>query len=68
MALSPTEYMLVMEVEPSDGRKYKHRVFVSMVRDQPITSQFILDKELSEAKRIGERPGNVLTVNVVKLQ
>ena len=68
MALSPTEYMLVMEITPIDARKYKHRVFVSMSRGQPITSQFILDKEVSEAKRIGERPSDLLTINVVKLQ
>lgn len=69
MALKPVEYMLVMEVTPIDGRKYKHRVFVSMSRETFImTSQYILDKELSEAKRIGVKPSEVLTLNVVKLQ
>ena len=68
MAIAPVEYMLVMEVTPIDGRKYKHRVFISMDRMKfIITSQFILDKELSEAKRLGVKPSEVLTINVVKL-
>lgn len=33
-----------------------------------MTSDYIMDKEISVAKRFGVKPADVLTVNVVKLQ
>lgn len=62
------EYMLVMEVTPIDGRKFKHRKFVNLARDQEMCSGRIMDHEMEEAKKLGVKPSEVLTVNVVALQ
>lgn len=68
MALSPTEYMLVMEVTPINGRKFKGRMFVNVSPSFKMTSRYILDKEVEISKVYGIAPSAVLTVNVVKLQ
>lgn len=62
------EYMLVMEINPVDGRKFKERIFVRVAHTFRMTSDYIMDKEISVAKRFGVNPGDVLTLNVVKLQ
>lgn len=62
------QYMLVMEVTPIDGRKFKERLFVNISPTFRMTSDYIMDKEISVAKRFGVNTGDVLTVNVVKLQ
>lgn len=64
----PIQYMLIMEVTPIDGRKFKERLFVNVSPTFRMTSDYIMDKEISVAKRFGVNPGDVLTVNVVKLQ
>lgn len=62
------QYMLVMEVTPLDRRKFKERLFVNVSQTFHMTSDYIMDKEISVAKRFGVNPADVLTVNVVKLQ
>lgn len=62
------QYMLVMEVTPVDRRKFKERLFVNVSQTFRMTSDYIMDKEIRVAKRFGVNPGDVLTVNVVKLQ
>lgn len=62
------QYMLVMEVTPLDRRKFKERLFVNVSQTFRMTSDYIMDKEISVAKLFGVNPADVLTVNVVKLQ
>lgn len=62
------QYMLVMEVNPIDGRKFKGRMFVTVSPSFVMTSQYILDQEVDMAKVYGVSSSDVLTVNVVKLQ
>lgn len=62
------QYMLVMEITPVDRRKFKERLFVNVSQTFRMTSDYIMDKEISVAKRFGVNPADVLTVNVVKLQ
>lgn len=62
------QYMLVMEVTPIDGRKFKGRKFINVSPSFKMTSQYILDQEVDIAKVYGVSPSDVLTVNVVKLQ
>lgn len=64
----PIQYMLVMEITPVDRRKFKERLFVNVSQTFRMTSDYIMDKEISVAKRFGVNPADVLTVNVVKLQ
>lgn len=61
------QYMLVMEVTPIDGRKFKERLFVNVSPTFNMTSQYLMDKEVEVARRVGVKPGDVFTVNVVKL-
>ena len=64
----PIQYMLIMEITPVDGRKFKERIFINVIPTFRMTSDYIMDKEISVAKRFGVNPGDVLTLNVVKLQ
>lgn len=64
----PIQYMLVMEITPVDGRKFKERIFINVIPTFRMTSDYIMDKEISVAKRFGVNPGDVMTLNVVKLQ
>ena len=64
----PIQYMLIMEVTPVDGRKFKERLFVNVSQTFRMTSDYLMDKEISVAKRFGVNPGDVMTLNVVKLQ
>lgn len=63
----PIQYMLVMEITPVDGRKFKERIFLNVIPTFRMTSDYIMGKEISVAKRFGVNPGDVMTLNVVKL-
>ena len=64
----PVQYMLVMEINEITGRRRKERIFINVSNTFRMTSDYLLDKEISVARRFGVNPGNVVTVNVVKLQ
>lgn len=64
----PVQYMLVMEINEITGRRRKERIFINVSDTFLMTSDYLLDKEISVARRFGINPGNVVTVNVVKLQ
>ena len=61
------EYMLVMQVTPIDGRAYKHRRFISVVQPGMVCRDLIMHFENDEAKKLGVKPSEVLTTNIVAL-
>lgn len=64
----PITWMLVMEIDPESGRKYKHRIFVDLMANEQMDSDRVKMHEKEEARKQRVSFRDVLTLNVVKLQ
>lgn len=62
------EYMLVMRVDPADGRRFYHRIFVDMLDSERMDADRVVRHEREEAKKLYVNVSDLVTVNVVKLQ
>lgn len=62
------QFMLIMRVEPSDGRKFYHRIFVDLLDSEWMDADRVVRHEREESAKLYVNMQDILTVNVVKLQ